>query len=181
MVAELIDHRGHDRHHRERGRPVLCVSRSIAYCGRLSHATNSLEFDYRPPQLGVVPLPAMQTPVYNGRGGHVAQWIMVVVIRSCQLSCSMSITIADSPVSTEPAAVRVWVEQRMVFLKLTDGRIVGFPADRFGRLKGASSEQLREVTLELDGYALRWETLDEDITVPGVVAGRFQLPPERTA
>jgi hypothetical protein len=24
--------------------------------------------------------------------------------------------------------------------------------------------------------ALRWESLDEDITVPGVVAGHFQLP-----
>ncbi len=82
------------------------------------------------------------------------------------------------PVSTEPAALRVWVEQRMVFLELTDGRIVGFPADRFRHLRKASTEQLREVALELDGYALRWETLDEDVTVPGVVAGRFQLPPQ---
>jgi hypothetical protein len=32
------------------------------------------------------------------------------------------------------------------------------------------------VRLELNGYALRWEKLDEDITVPGVVAGHFQLP-----
>ena len=69
----------------------------------------------------------------------------------------------------------------MVFLELTDGRIVGFPADRFRRLKGASAEQLREVQLELEGYALRWAELDEDITVPGIVAGRFQLPLERTA
>jgi hypothetical protein len=37
---------------------------------------------------------------------------------------------------------------------------------------------LRKVKLELDGYALRWEELDEDITVPGVVTGHFQLPPE---
>ncbi|MDM8552101.1 hypothetical protein QUF72_18600 [Desulfobacterales bacterium HSG2] len=27
-----------------------------------------------------------------------------------------------------------------------------------------------------DGYALRWESLGEDITAPGVVAGNFQLP-----
>jgi len=33
-----------------------------------------------------------------------------------------------------------------------------------------------EVTLRLNGYALRWESLDEDITVPGIVAGNFQLP-----
>ena len=73
-----------------------------------------------------------------------------------------------------------WVEGRMVFLELSDGRIVGFPASRFQRLKTASDEMLRKVTLELDGYALRWEELDEDITVPGVVAGHFQLPPEAT-
>jgi phage head maturation protease len=66
----------------------------------------------------------------------------------------------------------------MVFLELTDGRVVGFPANRFTRLRDASAEQLQEVTLELNGYALRWENLDEDITVPGVVAGRFQLPPD---
>jgi hypothetical protein len=66
----------------------------------------------------------------------------------------------------------------MVFLELTDGRIVGFPANRFKRLSEATDEQLHRVTLELDGYALRWEDIDEDITVPGVVAGRFQLPPE---
>ena len=83
---------------------------------------------------------------------------------------------ADSTQATEPAALRVWVEQRTVFLELTDGRIVGFPADRFKILKKATNEQLQKVTLEIDGFALRWEELDEDITVPGVVAGRFQLP-----
>ena len=89
----------------------------------------------------------------------------------------MNTTTADSAVAIEPSAVRVWVEERMVFLELTDGRIVGFPSNRFQRLRDASSEQLAKVSLELNGYALRWEELDEDITVPGVVAGRFQLPP----
>ena len=90
----------------------------------------------------------------------------------------MNTTIADSVSSIEPAAVRVWVERRMVFVELSDSRVVGFPANRFTRLKNASDEQLRELTLELDGHALRWENLDEDITVPGIVAGQFQLPPE---
>lgn len=90
----------------------------------------------------------------------------------------MNTTIADSVSSAEPAAVRAWVDRRMVFVELTDGRIVGFPANRFARLKSATDEQLQALTLVLDGYALRWETLDEDITVPGIVAGRFQLPPE---
>lgn len=89
----------------------------------------------------------------------------------------MNTTAADYVAVVEPAALRVWVEDRMVFLELTDGRIVGFPANRFRRLRDATPEQLKEVSLELNGHALRWETLDEDITVPGVVAGRFQLPP----
>lgn len=79
-------------------------------------------------------------------------------------------------VDVKPSAIRVWVEGRIVFVELTDRRIVGFPADRFEILKNATDEQLKGVTLRLNGYALRWETLDEDITVPGVVAGEFQLP-----
>ncbi len=81
----------------------------------------------------------------------------------------------------EPAAVRAWVEGRTIFVELTDGRIVGFPAERFAILARATDEQLRGVSLRLDGYALRWEELDEDITVPGIIAGRFQLPPLREA
>lgn len=61
-------------------------------------------------------------------------------------------------------------------MELHDGRIVGFPADRFRILAAASEAQLAEVSLELNGFALRWEALDEDITVPGILAGRFQLP-----
>ena len=90
----------------------------------------------------------------------------------------MNTTTVDSGLATEPAAIRAWVDGRIVFLELSDGRIVGFPANRFERLKRASDEMLQEVKVELNGYALRWEKLDEDITVPGVVAGRFQLPPD---
>ena len=43
----------------------------------------------------------------------------------------MNTTVVESAKGVEPAAVRVWVERRTVFLELTDGRIVGFPADRF--------------------------------------------------
>lgn len=76
----------------------------------------------------------------------------------------------------EPAAIKAWAERRTIFIELTDGRIIGFPADRFRILAKATDNQLKEVTLRLHGFALRWEELDEDITVPGVVAGNFQLP-----
>ena len=88
----------------------------------------------------------------------------------------MSSTIVEKEAATEPAALRAWAEGRMIFVELTDRRIIGFPANRFKILKEASDEQLKEVRLRLNGYALWWESLDEDITVPGIVAGHFQLP-----
>ena len=75
----------------------------------------------------------------------------------------------------EPSAINVWTEKRIIYMELTDGRIFGFPADRFKILRDANEEQLKKVQIRLDGYALRWEELDEDITVPGVVEGRFEL------
>jgi hypothetical protein len=76
----------------------------------------------------------------------------------------------------EPVGLHAWAEGRMIFIELTDGRLIGFPADRYALLRDATEDQLKEVTLEVNGFALRWENLDEDITVPGVVAGRFELP-----
>jgi hypothetical protein len=88
----------------------------------------------------------------------------------------VTITGVKKKTTVEPAALRAWAEGRMIFIELTDGRIIGFPADRFKILKNATEEQLKEVKVRLNGYALRWEILDEDITVPGIVAGNFQLP-----
>lgn len=81
----------------------------------------------------------------------------------------------------EPAAIRAWVEGRFVYLELTDGRILGFPAGRFKALRDATDAQLNKVELRLDGFAMRWEELDEDITVPGIIEGRFELPLEHYA
>jgi hypothetical protein len=86
-------------------------------------------------------------------------------------------TVTDKPqLAVEPAAVRAWAEGRTIYVELHDGRIVGFPADRFRILSKANEEQLARVQIEVNGYALRWEELDEDVTVPGIVAGHFQLP-----
>lgn len=87
----------------------------------------------------------------------------------------MSITVIDKKVESEPIAINVWAKERMVYIELTDFRIVAFHADRFKILSKASDEQLQKVELRLNGFALRWEELDEDITVKGILEGRFQL------
>ena len=80
----------------------------------------------------------------------------------------------DSATATQTArAIRAWAEDRKVWVELEDGRIVGFPADKYHRLKHADDKQLAEVSIELRGRALRWEQLDEDLTVAGILAGRW--------
>src|ERR1035437_2478481 len=76
----------------------------------------------------------------------------------------------------EPIALNAWSIGRTICIELTDGRNISFPADRFKILAKAKDEELKEVTIRLNGYALRWENLDEDITVKGIIAGNFQLP-----
>lgn len=80
---------------------------------------------------------------------------------------------------TEAVATKAWTEGRMVSMESTDQRVVGFPAHRFHRLKEASEAALAEVRLAVGGTALRWESIAEDISVEGVVAGRFQSPPSQ--
>jgi hypothetical protein len=86
--------------------------------------------------------------------------------------------LGESASAARLCATRAWTEDRTVFFELTDGRTVGFPADLFKIQKSASTADLAGVSLRLDGTALRWEKLDEDLTVQGIVAGRFQLPLE---
>jgi len=88
----------------------------------------------------------------------------------------MNIITVEQKISSEPLAISAWAEGRMIYIELTDGRIVGFPADRFKILKKASESELKEVSIRLNGFALRWENLDEDLTVKGILAGNFQLP-----
>ena len=103
------------------------------------------------------------------------RWTFYEVVTIYSWRNTISSKIIDKEIA-EPVAIRAWAEKRTIFVELTDGRIIGFPVDRFKILSKATDEQLKEVTIRLNGFALRWESLDEDITVPGIVAGKFQLP-----
>ncbi len=79
-------------------------------------------------------------------------------------------------IETEAVGLNVWVKDRTIYIELSDFRIIAFPADRFKILNSATDDELQEVQLRLNGKALRWENLDEDITLQGIMQGRFQLP-----
>lgn len=75
-----------------------------------------------------------------------------------------------------PRAVRAWVEGRTVLFEVADGRVFGFPAAKFERLARASDGELATVEVAASGYGLRWEPVDEDISVPGIVAASHGAP-----
>jgi hypothetical protein len=83
----------------------------------------------------------------------------------------------DTPVQDRPAiGIRCWVEGRRVWLELDDQRLVSFPAARYPRLADAPQNLLEAVKLRVQGRALRWEELDEDILVDDAAHGRFPRP-----
>ena len=82
---------------------------------------------------------------------------------------------------TETVALRCWVEARRVCLELADGRFVSFPAVKYPLLAKAPQNLLKKMKLRLNGLALRWEELDEDIWVDDAVSGRFPHPKEFVA
>lgn len=70
-------------------------------------------------------------------------------------------------------AVRVWVEDRTICLRLADEREIRFPASKNRRLRKASHDQLGRVELICEGTGLHWPDLDEDLSVQGILEGRL--------
>ena len=73
-------------------------------------------------------------------------------------------------------AIRAWIRESKVWIELDDGREIGFPADKFPRLARADVESLAKVEIQARGTALRWEELDEDLSIDGILAGRWPMP-----
>jgi len=78
-----------------------------------------------------------------------------------------------SIVELETQALSVWVENGMVCLRLADEREIRFPAAKNRRLAKALPEQLSKVELICNGTGLHWPDLDEDLSVQGILEGRF--------
>ena len=79
----------------------------------------------------------------------------------------------DAEVTLTTAALRCWIEGRRIWLELADQRLLSFPAAKYPLLAEAPQELLEKVRLGVQGRALRWEELDEDIWVDDAVHGRF--------
>ena len=60
-----------------------------------------------------------------------------------------------------------------IVVDLTNGATFAFPTRLAEGLAGASGSQLSEVEVLGSGYGLHWESLDVDLSMPGLLAGVF--------
>jgi hypothetical protein len=71
-------------------------------------------------------------------------------------------------------ARRIWFDDENLWVELMDARQLGVPLAYFPRLLKASSEQRSRCEMSGGGTGLHWDDLDEDISVPGLLAGMAQ-------
>ncbi|MGH7284908.1 MAG: DUF2442 domain-containing protein [Polyangiaceae bacterium] len=70
--------------------------------------------------------------------------------------------------STSPKSVRF--DDDTMWVSLEDGRVLGVPLAWFPRLLRATAEQ--RAACELSRTGIHWDSLDEDISIEGLLAGR---------
>lgn len=74
--------------------------------------------------------------------------------------------------TAEARAAKVWFDEDHLWVLLQDGRKVATPLSYFPRLLKATAAQREQVELSGGGLGLHWGALDEDVSVPGLLAGR---------
>ena len=66
-------------------------------------------------------------------------------------------------------------DDSMMWVSLADGRQLGVPLAYFPRLLRATTQQREAFVISGGGMSLHWDELDEDISVPALLAGKGDL------
>lgn len=74
--------------------------------------------------------------------------------------------------SMAPRALAVRCTADELIVSLTDGRVLFVPIAWFPRLAHAQPDQLSRYELLGEGEGIHWPAVDEDVSVPGLLAGR---------
>ena len=68
---------------------------------------------------------------------------------------------------------KAWYENEIVCILLSDNREVCFPVNMNDKLRDASLEKVSNIKIICGGTGLHWPDLDEDLSVVGILEGRF--------
>ncbi|HNU91804.1 MAG TPA: DUF2442 domain-containing protein [Spirochaetota bacterium] len=74
---------------------------------------------------------------------------------------------------SDARAQKVWLDDYNLWVQFTDGRVLSVPLAYFPRLRRASGEQRNKFEMSGGGFGLHWDELDEDISVPHLLLGRY--------
>lgn len=76
---------------------------------------------------------------------------------------------------TEPRAASVRYDRQLdrMVVDLTNGCTFAFPPRLAQGLEQATPDQLADVEILGKGYGLHWESVDVDLSIPGLMAGIF--------
>lgn len=66
-------------------------------------------------------------------------------------------------------ASRIWFDDLMMHVRLTDGREISVPLEWFPRLRDATPEQRKNYRMIGKGIGIHWEEIDEDLSVAGLL------------
>jgi hypothetical protein len=82
-------------------------------------------------------------------------------------------------IHSDPRALEVRCTDDEIVIRLSDGRTLTVPIVWFPRLAAADPKSRGEVEMIGGGEGIHWPSVDEDISVAGLLAGRASI--EHTA
>lgn len=69
--------------------------------------------------------------------------------------------------------LKAWYENGMICLLLSDKMEIRFPIELNEKLSTASIPHVQNIEIICEGTGLHWPDLDEDLSVTGIMEGRF--------
>ena len=64
-------------------------------------------------------------------------------------------------------------ENGMICMLMSDQKEIRFPVNLNTKLKNATEEQRKNIEIICGGTGMHWPDLDEDLSVTGIIEGRF--------
>ena len=68
---------------------------------------------------------------------------------------------------------KAWYEDGRICLLLSDKKEIRFPIELNNKLMEATPDQLKNIEIICDGTGLHWPEIDEDLSLTGIIEGRF--------
>ena len=69
---------------------------------------------------------------------------------------------------------KAWYENEMICMILSDKKEILFPVYLNEKLRNAKHSQVSNIEIICGGTGLHWPDLDEDLSIAGIIEGRFQ-------